>query len=174
MLNRAVNAVTAGSNPHVRPKLMRVLIAEDNPDLRQMLGAVLHRAGHKTVEVENGRQALEAIDADPNFDVMLIDWMMPGVNGVSVVERVRARTDGAQDAFIVMITALDDPERIKEAMLVNVDDFLIKPFSLDIFELKLKTAEKFATLIQQVKAGATVCTLRLGDEEKFGTSLASE
>jgi len=107
----------------------RILIAEDDADLRLLLRLVLHKAGHQVTEARDGVEALEAL-ARASFDVVLVDNVMPRMTGVEVLEAVQLlrRPDRP---LMVVISALATRSDIRSYYVRGADDFLAKPFATE-------------------------------------------
>lgn len=112
---------------------LRVLIVDDDALLRELLRAVLQDGGFIIDEASDGETALRLATADPP-DVVVLDVMMPGMNGFEVCRALRAdpATDGAH---VIMLTARDAPSDRDEGQAAGADVFFTKPFSpLDLLE----------------------------------------
>ena len=109
--------------------MARILIAEDDADLRLLLRLVLHKAGHQVTEARDGVEALEAL-ARASFDVVLVDNAMPRMTGVEVLEAVQLlrRPDRP---LMVVISALATRSDIRSYYVRGADDFLAKPFATE-------------------------------------------
>lgn len=105
--------------------MAKILFVDDESNIRRLVGYDLKTAGYDFVLCENGKQAYEAAAKDV-FDVIVIDWMMPLMNGIELVEQLRR--DG-NEAVLVMLTAKDEEESLLEAFEAGVDDYVTKPFS---------------------------------------------
>ena len=104
-----------------------MLIVEDDPDIAQLVSRYLEKAGFTTDRVNNGRDAIEAIAARPP-DVLVLDLMLPEMDGLEVCRLVRA-SDATAAIPIVMLTArAEESERIV-GLEIGADDYLAKPFS---------------------------------------------
>lgn len=114
---------------------MRVLIAEDDLTSRAMLAAVLKKNGHEVVETTNGLEAWEELQ-EPGAPVLVIlDWMMPGMDGLEVVRRVRSlQTD--RPPYIIMLTTKVEKADIIGGLDAGANDYLAKPF--DVGELRAR------------------------------------
>lgn len=113
--------------------MARILIAEDDADLRLLLRLVLHRAGHQVSEARDGVEALAAMAgarADQPFDVVLLDNLMPRMSGVEVLEAIQLlrRRDRP---LVVVISALATRADIRSYYVRGADDFLAKPFATE-------------------------------------------
>ncbi|WP_037498214.1 response regulator [Solirubrobacter soli] len=105
----------------------RVLIAEDDESLRALMRLTVDVGEFDIEEAEDGNSALEAARATPP-DVVLLDWMMPGLSGLDLCRALRADPVTA-GATIVMVTARVMPEDRDAAMAAGADHFVGKPFS---------------------------------------------
>src|ERR1700721_975159 len=104
---------------------MRILIADDDTTSRLLPKARASRLGHECLIAQDGSSAWELL-ASERIDVLLTDWMMPGVDGPELCRRVRSELSGHY-IYIVLITGLGHPEQVLEGMSAGADDYLIKP-----------------------------------------------
>lgn len=107
---------------------MITFIAEDDVVTRHLLQTLLSRWGYTVVTAEDGDTAVAMIDTLEHPALVLLDWMMPGVVGPEVCRRLRNRLS-PQDAYVIMLTALSQPEDIVEGLESGVDDYLAKPIT---------------------------------------------
>lgn len=109
---------------------MKVLLVEDNPYAQEIMRTILRHIGVGTVQVcDDGGKALARISAEP-FDLLLLDWRLPSMNGVALTQAIRGLHDRTRAATpIVMITAHADAEHVAQARAAGVDGFLVKPTS---------------------------------------------
>jgi two-component system phosphate regulon response regulator PhoB len=104
----------------------RILIVEDDEDVRALIGHKLRRAGHDVSEAGDGEQGLAAArEIAP--DLIVLDWMMPKLTGIEVCAAIRADTDSVQPR-ILLLTAKSQDSDIALAMQTGADAYLIKPF----------------------------------------------
>ncbi|TFG83101.1 MAG: response regulator transcription factor, partial [Erysipelotrichales bacterium] len=103
----------------------KILFVDDESNIRRLVGYDLKTAGYDYVLCEDGMQAYETGTKD-NFDVIVIDWMMPRMNGIELVERLRKE---GNESILIMLTAKDEEENLLEAFEAGVDDYVTKPFS---------------------------------------------
>jgi two-component system phosphate regulon response regulator PhoB len=104
----------------------RILIVEDDEDVRALIGHKLRRAGHDVSEAGDGEQGLAAArDIAP--DLIVLDWMMPKLTGIEVCAAIRADADAVQPR-ILLLTAKSQDSDIALAMQTGADGYLIKPF----------------------------------------------
>jgi len=105
---------------------LRILVADDNPTNREVLGKILERGGHAATIVEDGEQALDAVEQQP-FDVVLLDRNMPGMGGMEALQALRLITRASGRLPIAMLSADVTPEAKREALEAGFDAFLPKP-----------------------------------------------
>jgi two-component system response regulator MprA len=102
-----------------------VLIVDDDLKLLKMLSRTLIYEGFRVVTATDGQEALAQVETHPP-DVIVLDWLMPGLNGIQVMEHLRAAHD---DTMILMLTARDAIEDRVEGLESGADDYLVKPFA---------------------------------------------
>jgi adenylate cyclase len=130
---RAIRTVGAGPvGPDVRG---RILIVDDNPSNRELLGRQLMRAGHTIAEAEGGHAALSKL-ASETFDLVLLDLMMPDISGYEVLCRLKAQSATA-DIPVIMISALDDLDSVIRCIEAGAVDYLFKPFDATLLRARI-------------------------------------
>ena len=117
--------------------MMRILIADDDSVSRQLLRATLERLGHEVVAVADGSAAIEALLAPDAPRLAILDWMMPGMNGLEVCRAIRERA--AAYVYVVLLTARDAPEDLVTGLDAGADDFLTKPFEANELRARLRS-----------------------------------
>ncbi len=113
---------TAGSDPEAR-----LLVVDDEPNIRELLSASLRYAGFAVETASDGQQALDMAETF-RPDLLLLDVMMPGLDGFGVVRRLR---QSGRHTPVVFLTARDAPEDKVSGLTLGGDDYVTKPFSLD-------------------------------------------
>lgn len=107
--------------------MKKVLVAEDEASIREFIVINLKRSGYEVSQADNGRAALEIYEAaDGDFDVVLLDIMMPEMDGLEVCKRLRSMS---QTVGIIMLTAKTQEIDRVTGLLVGADDYVTKPFS---------------------------------------------
>lgn len=135
-----------------------ILVVDDNETNRDLLSRRLSRKGHAVELAEHGRQALTML-ADKPFDLVMLDIMMPGMNGYEVLERIKADPD-LQHIPVIMITAVDDQDSVIRCIEMGAEDHLPKPFN---------------PAVLQARVNASLAKKQLHDREKiYAESLARE
>ncbi|MFZ5818055.1 MAG: response regulator transcription factor [Bacillota bacterium] len=111
----------------------RILIADDDPALRQMVREYLISEGYRVLEAADGRQALEMARRE-RPDVAMLDWMMPGISGLDVCRTIRAESSMP----VIMVTArVEEPDKLL-GLELGADDYITKPFSLRELTARLR------------------------------------
>ena len=108
--------------------MIRVLIVEDDPAVRDVVEYALSREGMETQTASDGEKALESLHAARPFDLVVLDVMLPGMDGVSVCQELRKSDSPSTDATVVMLTARDDEMSVVVGLEVGADDYVTKPF----------------------------------------------
>jgi two-component system cell cycle response regulator len=113
---------------------MRILIADDDPVSRRLLEATLARLGHEVVAVADGTAATAALLSPDGPRLAVLDWMMPGADGLAVCRAIRHRQ--APYVYIILLTSHNRREDLVAGLDAEADDFLTKP--LDVVELRAR------------------------------------
>jgi DNA-binding response OmpR family regulator len=111
---------------------MRILIAEDDPGGRELLCRFLKSQGHEVITAANGTEALERFAAD-GADLLLLDVMMPGLDGWAVLEEIREQSA----VPVIMVTVKDSTEDKVRGLQLGADDYIAKPFDLRELEARI-------------------------------------
>jgi len=114
-----------------------VLVAEDHPDGRKLVVRLLDKLGvSNVVAVANGQEAQGQLQ-DQSFDLLLVDWHMPQLDGLGLLQAVKA-DDTLKQMKVLMVTADDDKEHILQAILAGADGYLVKPVTQERLQQKLE------------------------------------
>jgi DNA-binding response OmpR family regulator len=105
---------------------MKLLVVDDDPELRPLVGFALRQAGYLVVESSSGEEALQLLDRELP-DLMILDVNLPGIDGFEVLKRTRARDAAALP--ILMLTVRGEEEDLVRGLDLGADDYLTKPFS---------------------------------------------
>jgi len=123
--------------------MMKILIAEDDQDLRQLFAHVLIRHGYSVKGVRDGLEALEALDRD-YYDLIISDIMMPHLDGYSLVRQLRESGSGIP---VLMITARDAFDDMRQGFLSGTDDYMVKPVNVNEMVLRVGALLRRAQMI---------------------------
>jgi diguanylate cyclase (GGDEF)-like protein len=123
---------------------VNVVVVDDDPLVRLVLAKAVDSMGHVSLPTDSGEGALQLIETTA-VDVVVSDWMMPGMNGLELCKRVRAR-DAVEYIYFMLVTALDDSEHALAGIAAGVDDCLVKPVRPFDLRLRLMVAERVTDL----------------------------
>jgi CheY-like chemotaxis protein len=123
---------------------VRVLVAEDDADIRDLLEIAVASLDHEVRAARDGREAWEIFQAE-GADVIISDWLMPRMQGTDLCRHVRAM-EGIPYVYFVILTALDSEEHMLQGMQAGADDYLAKPFTIGALQARLVAAERVTTL----------------------------
>jgi CheY-like chemotaxis protein len=107
----------------------RILCIEDEPEMIELIRLILARGGYEVLGAESGPDALELLDSNPNVDLILLDLMMPEMDGWEVYQRLKAN-ERTRDIPVIIVTAKAQRiDRVLGLYIVGVDDYITKPFA---------------------------------------------
>ena len=129
---------------------MKILIAEDDPVSVKVLQFTLEHYGHAVVVAASGSEAWEKFDAEP-VRVIVSDWMMPGLDGLQLCQKVRERPKTEYTYFILLTAIHTGRENLRHAMNAGVDDFLTKPLDREAILMRLRVAERILEFTKQIR-----------------------
>jgi len=137
----------AGSSPQ-RPAGRRILVVDDSRVQRKILGSQIARSGHQVVEAGSAEEALEICRADPP-EVIISDWMMPGMSGLEFCSALRAI---ATDRYIyfILLTSKTETAEVAMGLDVGADDFLTKPITGDELRARIAAGERILRMEGQL------------------------
>ncbi len=124
---------------------MRLLIADDDANTINLLRKYLTQWGYEVTTVENGLQAIEVIRKKDYPDIIILDWLMPGLNGVEVIRQVR-QMDLPHPPYIILFTVRDEKLAIIEGLEAGADDYVTKPFDKEEFHARIRVGERMIQL----------------------------
>lgn len=125
--------------------MLKILIAEDDKELRQLFSHVLMKNGYTVKGVSDGKEALDAIDQD-YFDLIISDIMMPVVDGYELVRQLR---DSGNTTPVMMITAKDAFDDMRMGFLSGTDDYMVKPINVNEMVLRVGALLRRAQMISE-------------------------
>jgi phosphoserine phosphatase RsbU/P len=141
----------SGKDPNAAPRT-RILIAEDDPISREVIVSRLEKWGFEVVVTTNGTDAMTELRKKDAPKLAILDWMMPGMDGIEICRRVR---DGERMLYIILLTARGSKENVIEGLTSGADDYLIKPFDKNELHARilvgLRVMKLQSELIERVK-----------------------
>jgi diguanylate cyclase (GGDEF)-like protein len=123
---------------------VNVVVVDDDPLVRLVLAKAVGSTGHVALPTDSGEGALELVETG-SVDVVVSDWMMPGMTGLELCRLIRAR-DAIEYVYFMLVTALDDSEHAVAGIAAGVDDCLVKPVRPFDLKLRLMVAERVTDL----------------------------
>ena len=135
----------------------RILIVEDEEPLTLLLRYNLEAEGYEVDIAARGDDAEIKLKESPP-DLVLLDWMLPGLSGIELCRRVRARTDTERMPIIMLTARGEESERVR-GLAIGADDYIVKPFSVPELLARIRA------LLRRAKPGQVATVLRIGDVE---------
>lgn len=123
---------------------MRILIADDDPVARRLLERTLQRLGHEVVAVSEGTVARDLLLDPAGPRMAILDWMMPGLDGLAVCRAVRDRE--APYVYLILLTARDGNDDVVAGLIAEADDYLTKPFEVRELNARIQSGERILEL----------------------------
>lgn len=131
--------------------MTRVLIADDDPVLRHALKSQLSAWEYASVIAENGHEALGALQQPDPPLIAIIDWNMPGIDGVELCRHVRA-TPGLAAMYLILLTGNQEQKDVVAGLESGADDYITKPFSWDELRARIRIGGRIVGLQQALEA----------------------
>jgi diguanylate cyclase (GGDEF)-like protein len=145
----ALQLATETPGPASESSRMRVLVVDDDGSMRALLRAMLLGAGHEVYEAADGKQAFElALDIQPQ--IMIVDWMMPTMDGIELTRSMR-QTKTGRGIYILILTGLEEDDKLVEAFEAGVDDFMSKPLKPRLLAARLRAGQRVIMLQQEIE-----------------------
>ena len=117
---------------------MQILVVEDEPRMAGLLERTLREEGHQVVVASDGQAGFE-MARDSQFDAIVLDVMLPGLDGVSVARKLRENRNSTP---VLLLTARDAPADVVKGLDAGADDYLTKPFSIDVLLARLRSVSR--------------------------------
>jgi two-component system, cell cycle response regulator len=124
---------------------MKMLIADDDPVWRRMIEAMVKQWGDEPVVVADGDQAWSALQGDDRPSMAILDWLMPGLDGLEICRRLR-ETAASPYVYVLLLTAKDSKTDLVQAFEAGADDFIKKPFDPEELRARLRAATRMLDL----------------------------
>ncbi len=133
---------------------MKVLIADDDPVSRLYLQTVLEESGYEVICATDGRSAYDILKRADAPMLAIIDWMMPGMDGINVCRLLRENVRDRYIYLIILSSRQETPFAV-EAINAGADDFISKPYSVEELQARLRTGRRISELEQELRIKAT-------------------
>ncbi|MCZ7624442.1 MAG: response regulator [Candidatus Methylomirabilis sp.] len=123
---------------------MRILIVDDDVDMRRLLLGILQRWGYDVVPASDGAEAWDILQ-NQSISFVITDWIMPNLDGLKLCRRIR---EGRLDRYIyiILLTAKNSKDELIKGMEAGADDFLIKPFNVGELKVRIRAGERIVSL----------------------------
>lgn len=145
------------SNPH-----RTVLIVDDLEANRVLLERSLASAGYRTLSAECGASALAQLSSE-SVDIVLLDWMMPGLSGLDTLRAIR-QSYTADGLPVIMCTAVGEDENIVEAIESGANDYVVKPISLPVLRARMATHLNRSQTIAALEHARQASVMRMSEQ----------
>lgn len=126
---------------------MRILIAEDDSVSRRILESMLMKYGYEVICASDGNEAWEYLQEKGAPKLVILDWVMPGIDGIEICRRIRKDPE-LQDSYVVMLTVKSQQRDIISALDAGADDYVIKPFDRAELRARIGVGERIVKLHQ--------------------------
>lgn len=132
---------------------MKVLIAEDEPTGNLILKSMVFRWGFDTVTVFDGDEAWKRLQEEDAPQIAILDWVMPGMDGLEVCRRIREMENGKDRyTYVIMLTGRGDTDDIVTGINAGADDYIVKPFNKEELRARLRTGQRNIELQMALRA----------------------
>lgn len=132
---------------------MKILIAEDDFTSRAMLTAVLKKSGHEVIETANGAECWDELQKPGAPQLVILDWMMPVMDGLEVIRRIRAM-QSPHPPYVILLTAKGEKGDINAGLESGVNDYLTKPFDPGELRVRVEVGQRMIEMQKQLVAQA--------------------
>jgi len=139
--------------------IVKVLVADDDVMARAMLQAALTDAGHEVIVAVDGSQAWELLSQDRALSLAVVDWMMPGLDGIALCRKARTLP---REVYIILLTSRDSEYDIISAITAGVDDYIVKPFESSDLSIRIRAGQRIVQLRRELRKAQK----QLGSAEK--------
>ncbi len=123
---------------------MRILIADDDRDIRLLLSRILKKWGHEVFSASDGAEAWKILHEE-RISFVITDWMMPKLDGIELCSRIR-EAGFSRYIYIILLTAKDAKDELVQGMEAGADDFVVKPFNKDELKVRIRAGERIVNL----------------------------
>jgi two-component system cell cycle response regulator len=144
-VNMVPETVTPLEGEQSERRTNRVLIAEDDPMFRKILTVWLGRWGYRVMVAEDGTAAWNLLQQDDAPELLILDWVMPGIDGPELCRRIR-RTSCMPYQYILLVTARNESQDVVNGLEAGADDYLTKPFDQNELRARLRVGNRILAL----------------------------
>jgi two-component system cell cycle response regulator len=138
-------AISMPNTAEAESNLDSVLVAEDDPIFLRILQSWFKKWDYRVTAVKNGADAWEALQQPAAPPMAVLDWMMPGMDGIEVCRKIRSREQGPY-CYVLLLTAKDEREDVVAGLDAGADDYLTKPFDVDELRARVRAGKRILQL----------------------------
>jgi signal transduction histidine kinase len=145
---------------------VKILVAEDNDFYRRMLASTLREWGYDVVCTRDGEEAWQVIREKDHPKLAIVDWMMPGPDGLELCRRVRASAE-AEPTYVILLTAKDGKANVVTGLKAGADDYISKPFDIEELQTRIQVGRRIVELQASLAARVTDLEHALSGAQKM-------
>lgn len=112
-----------------------ILVVEDEQEIRELIALHLLRQGYRVTECSSAEEGLNELNRNSNYQLFILDWMLPGLSGVDIVEKIKSKIP---QSSVLMVTAKSEPTDIVAGLEKGADDYVTKPFNPAVLIARVK------------------------------------
>src|SRR5215469_12256991 len=131
---------------------MQVLLVEDSPVYRKLIGDYLKDWGFTVQVAENGTKAWDFLQQQTAPKLALLDWVLPDIDGIELCHRIRQAGANREYVYVILLTGKDGRQNMLQAMQAGADDFLAKPFDAHELKARLMVGQRIVALQDELIA----------------------
>jgi len=146
---------------------LKILIAEDEPVPRHLLGDILTKWGYDVIVAQDGIEAWQVLQADDAPQIAILDWMMPGLNGPDVCRKVRQELRKPYYTYIILLTAHQQDKDLIVGMEAGADDYITKPTKINELRVRLNAGRRLVELQSELATYAAKLEIANRDLERI-------
>ena len=133
---------------------MKILIADDELIYLKVVEKIIKQWGYEVVLVNDGMQAWKILEQDTSVQIAILDWMMPGLDGLEICRRVRKR-EGMPYVSLIVLSARDQQSDIDAGYDAGADDYMLKPVNSAMLRHRLAAAERIVIMERELRNAIT-------------------
>ncbi len=127
--------------------MTRILIADDKAINRRMLKSIIEEMGMESIEAHDGEEACRILKREDAPQIVLLDWIMPKINGLEVCRRIALeRSQSQKYSYIILVTSKDEDDEINEGFLAGADDYITRPFNRNELRMRLRVGVRIVQM----------------------------
>lgn len=129
----------------MRDSVLRVFIADDDFITREFLDSSLKKWGFEVISAKDGNEAMEELLKEDSPDLVILDWIMPGIEGIEICRKLR-KSKKHDSKYLIMLTSFDSTEKIVEGLKAGANDYVTKPFNYEEMKARVEVGKRVIEL----------------------------